>query len=148
MSESIYQKYFLTEPELRNVSLNKGIVAPSAYIDSEKHFHSSANFSMAWRYITRPLLMDQTPHAHPFDQFLCFLGGNLENMFDFDADVELSLGEEHEKHVITKSTVVFIPKGRLHCPLSFVRIGKPVLFHPIALTAAYYSKFAENRRNK
>ena len=36
------------------------------------------------------MLFDRIPHSHKFDEFLCFFGGNLENIFDFDATVELS----------------------------------------------------------
>ncbi len=145
MAESKYNKLFLTEPEL----VNKPMVEmkhPAAYIDSALHFGADTDFSMAWRYITEPILLDRVPHAHDFNQFLCFFGGNLENMFDFDATIELYLGKEQTLHLIEKATVVFIPKGMHHCPLNFKRIGKPVLFHPIALTPAYYSQFAESRR--
>ncbi|MFC1920165.1 hypothetical protein ACFLYQ_00390 [Chloroflexota bacterium] len=145
MTENKYDKLFLTEPELRNKPMVE-MKHPAAYIDSALHFGASTDFSMAWRYITEPMLLDEVPHAHDFNQYLCFFGGNLENMFDFDATIELSLGKEQKKHLIEKATVVFIPKGMHHCPLNFKRIDKPVLFHPIALTPAYYSQFAESRR--
>jgi hypothetical protein len=143
MKESKYAKYFLTEPALRNKPMIE-MSNPSAYIDSARHFNSQANFSMAWRYIKEPILFDRIPHTHKFDEFLCFLGGNLENIFDFDATIELSMGEEGEVCLIEQATVVYIPAGLIHTPLTFKRVDKPVLFHPIALTPAYYSKFAEN----
>jgi hypothetical protein len=143
MKNSKYAKYFLTEPELRNKP-KIPMSNPSAYIDSASHFGSPANFSMAWRYIKEPMLFDRIPHSHPFDEFLCFLGGNLENMFDFDATVELSMGEEEEVCLIEQATVVHIPAGLIHTPLTFNRIDKPVLFHSIALTPAYYSEFGKN----
>lgn len=142
MKERKYSKYFLTEPEL----INKPKIQmsnPSAYVDSESHFGIQANFSMAWRYIKEPMLFDRIPHSHDFDEFLCFLGGNLENIFDFDATIELSLGEEEELYLIEQPTIVYIPKGLVHTPLTFKRIDKPVLFHPIALTPDYYSNFRE-----
>jgi len=143
MSGTKYSKYFLTEPGLRNIPKIK-MSNPSAYIDSAHHFNSQADFSMAWRYIKEPMLFDRIPHTHKFDEFLCFLGGNLENIFDFDATVELSMGEEGEVCLIEQATVVYIPAGLIHTPLTFKRVDKPILFHPIALTPAYYSKFAEN----
>jgi hypothetical protein len=143
MKVSKYARYFLTEPALRNKPMIQ-MSNPSAYIDSARHFNSQANFSMAWRYIKKPMLFDRIPHTHQFDEFLCFLGGNLENIFDFDATIELSMGEEGEVCLIEQATVVYIPAGLVHTPLTFKRVDKPVLFHPIALTPAYYSKFAEN----
>ena len=78
---------------------------------------------------------------HPeFDEFLCFLGGNLENMFDFDADIELSLGKERVIYKINKATIVYIPKGLYHCPLNFKRINdpkKPILFHDLFFAPEY-----------
>jgi hypothetical protein len=141
MKDSKYSKYFLTEPALRNQSKVK-LSNPSAYVDSALHFGSQANFSMAWRYIKEPALFDRIPHSHEFDEFLCFLGGNLENIFDFDATIELNMGEEGELYLIEQPTVVYIPAGFVHTPLTFKRIGKPVLFHPIPLTPDYYSNFA------
>jgi hypothetical protein len=140
MENSKYAKYFLTEPELVNQP-KIPMPNPSAYIDSFRHFQTKTNFSMAWRYIPEPMLFDRIPHSHPFDEFLCFLGGDLKNMFDFDATIELSMGEEGEVCLIEKATVVYIPSGLVHTPLTFKRIAKPVLFHPIALTPAYYSQF-------
>ena len=147
MVDSKYKELILTEPELKHKVPTElsPLFGPCAYIDSERQFGSKANFSMAWRLITKPMFIDREPHAHPFDEFLCFLGGNLENMFDFDATIELSMGPEGELHLIEKATVVFIPKGTIHCPLNYKRIGKPILFHPIALTPAFYSKSANNK---
>jgi hypothetical protein len=138
-----YGIHFLTEPELRNKP-RIPMPNPAAYVDSASHFGSQTCFSMGWRYIKEPMLFDRIPHSHPFDEFLCFLGGNLENMFDFDATIELSMGEEEELYVIEQPTVVHIPAGFVHTPLTFKRIDKPVLFQPIPLTPDYYSNSSKN----
>ncbi|NLE08732.1 MAG: hypothetical protein GX631_05725 [Dehalococcoidales bacterium] len=143
MKDRKYGNLFVTEPEL----VNKPRIPmphPSAYIDSRSQFGVTVNLSMGWRYIKEPMLFDRIPHSHDFDEYLCFLGGNLENMFDFDATIELSLGEESELYLIEQPTIVYIPKGFIHTPLTFKRIDKPVLFHPIALTPDYYSNFGNN----
>lgn len=145
MSDTDYSKLFLTEPALRNQP-KIPMPNPGAYIDSELHFGKQINFSMGWRYIPKPMLFDRIPHAHAFDEFLCFMGGNLEDIFDFDATIELTLGKELKMFLIEKATVVHIPAGLIHTPLTFKRVDKPVLFHPIALTPAYYSKFGENKK--
>ena len=143
MKQGRYAKYFLTEPGLRNTPKIK-MANPSAYVDSEFHFASKANLSIAWRYIKEPMLFDRVSHWHDFDEFLCFLGGNLENMFDFDATVELYMGVEEELYLIEQPTVVYVPAGLPHTPLTFKRVDKPVLFQPIPLTPAYYSRYADN----
>jgi hypothetical protein len=145
MAETQYQKLFLTEPELRTKFAIPGM-APSALVESKTHFGVNTNFTIAWRYIAKPMVMDEIPHAHPeFDEFLVFLGGNLENMFDFDADIEISMGKDREIYPINKATVVYIPKGFFHCPINFKRIGKPVLFQPIPLTPEYYTMGAAGK---
>lgn len=77
----------------------------------------------------------ETPHIHHAnDEYLWFIGSDLENVFDFDAEIELSLGwrpDEMETVVITEPTVVRIPPNLWHCPIRFRRIGKPVAFLPI-----------------
>ena len=113
---------------------------PSALIEPKIHFGVDTNLSIVWRYITQPMIMDKIPHAHPeFDEYFCFLGGNLENMFDFDADIEISMENEQEIYKINRPTIVYILKGLFHYPINFERAGKPVLFQPIPLVPAYYT---------
>jgi mannose-6-phosphate isomerase-like protein (cupin superfamily) len=139
MAKTKYGKHFLTEPELRTKFALK-TMAPSALFESKINFGADSNVSIAWRYIEKPMVMDKVPHAHPdFDEFLVFLGGNLENTFDFDAEIDMYMGKEQEIYTINKATIVYIPKGLFHCPIDFKRIGKPVLFQPIPLTPAYYT---------
>ena len=95
------------------------------------------NYSLLWNCITEPWLMAQEPHKHDFDQFLHFYGANALDINDFDAVVELTLGADGEKHIITEPTVVHIPKGLIHCPLNFATVNKPVIFMNVALTPRY-----------
>ena len=60
MPEKKYAKNYLTEPELRNQPLVE-MKHPSAYIDSALHFGADTDFSMAWRYITEPMLQPYKP---------------------------------------------------------------------------------------
>ena len=47
------------------------------------------------------------------------------------------IGKELEKYVITKPTIIFVPKGLAHTPLDFRKIVKPVLFSAILLTPKF-----------
>ena len=53
------------------------------------------------------------PHFHnAVEEYLMFVGSDLVNFFDFDAEIELWLGEDPdklEKYVITAPTIVRIP---------------------------------------
>jgi hypothetical protein len=66
------------------------------------------------------------PHKHDYDEVLGFFGTNPDDIHDLQAEAELWLDDE--KHILTRSCMVFIPKGLQHGPLRFVRVDKP-LFH-------------------
>ncbi len=65
-------------------------------------------------------------HAHDYDEVIAFIGTDLNDPYDLGAEAELWL--EDEKHIITRSSLVFIPAGMMHCPLTFLRVDRPV-FH-------------------
>lgn len=131
MSESEYGKYFINEP------ISMGKFVPNLRYNSD---FPDTDFTIRWHYITGPYVMEEEPHAHDFDQFTCFIGGNPVNIREFDAEVELFLGEEGEKHIINRTTIVHIPKGLVHCPLNFKMVKKPIMFMNIPLTSHYGKK--------
>jgi hypothetical protein len=104
------------------------------------------NYWMRWTYITRAFMMEQEPHSHDYDQCSHFYGGDPSNVEEFDAEVEYYL--EGEKIVITKPTIVYIPAGMIHCPLTYVRIGKPIIFQNVALTGEYEKTMESGEKRK
>jgi mannose-6-phosphate isomerase-like protein (cupin superfamily) len=79
------------------------------------------------------------PHAHNADEIFFFLGGNAENFFDSDFEIEYWIGEkdEREKIIINSPSVLYIPKGTLHCPLVFNKLNKPIFYGHILLEPLY-----------
>lgn len=75
------------------------------------------------------------PHTHDVDEILGFVGTGLEHPHDLDGEVELWL--EDEKHVLTQSCLVFVPRGLKHCPLVIERVAKPII-HFSVLTGSQY----------
>jgi hypothetical protein len=65
-------------------------------------------------------------HTHDFDEVITFFGTNPEDPRDLCGEVELWL--EDEKHILTKSCIVFVPKGMRHGPLIIRRVDRPI-FH-------------------
>ena len=131
MTESKYGKYFVNEP------VSKGGPFPILAVHGTRDF-GGANLSIRVHYQTEPYLMIKEPHKHDFDQFYCLMGSDLSNVKDFGAVVELFLGEEGEKHVITTTCCLHIPKGLIHGPLEFKTVDKPVILLDI-LAAPEYS---------
>lgn len=132
MTETKYGKYVIREPITK--SMYDPTAAPQLAISGAKHC-DGANFSMGWSYITKPFIMVDEAHIHDFDQILCFIGEDPKDVMAFDAEVELSLGEEEEKQIINTTSVVYIPKGLKHCPLNFIRVGKPFMFIDMVLSS-------------
>ena len=65
-------------------------------------------------------------HAHKFDEALAFFGTDPDDPYNLNGEVELWL--DGEKHLLTRSCIVFVPKGMKHCPLIINRVDKPI-FH-------------------
>jgi hypothetical protein len=133
MAESKYEKY------LYNDIILQGRHAKRLGFDGYKSW--GINYWMRWTYIAEPYTMEEKPHTHDYDQCCHFYGGDPKDVEDFQAEVWFYIGGE--KQVITKPTVVYVPKGTLHCPLIYKRIDKPIIFQNVAF-AGEYVKTMEN----
>ena len=134
MAESKYQKLFLTD--FREEPNFPGIASPQAYFRGAEQI-PGANLNMGWQLFTEPIQLETEPHTHDFDEYLCFLGGKLPDVFDFKAEIDFCIGEEQEPHLIDRATIIFIPRGLAHNPLNFRKIDEPVLFHAILLAPKF-----------
>jgi mannose-6-phosphate isomerase-like protein (cupin superfamily) len=65
------------------------------------------------------------------------LGGDPNNIRDFGAKIEVCLGKEMEKHIITSNEAVSMPPGLPHCLINFIKVDKPVVFLEIMLVGKY-----------
>lgn len=132
---SKYAKYVLPAP-IRNLAI-PGYRWDSVYGHQRE---TGADCTLCFHYIT-DTFEEGPPHKHDAHQIMCFVGSDLENISDFDAEIEIALGDEGEIQTITKPSIVSIPPGLMHCPLRFKRLGKPVVFIEIVL-AGSYQRFA------
>ena len=141
MAETKYGKYFLREPFgiARHPEIESTVIQIGQGADvGGANFPVTTNFSVTMEAIHRAFVMTEKSHVHDdFDEILCFIGGNPMDFRDFGAEAELSLGEELEKHTITTTTFVYVPKGLIHCPIQFQRVDKPIIFSAISLAPAY-----------
>jgi mannose-6-phosphate isomerase-like protein (cupin superfamily) len=65
-------------------------------------------------------------HVHAFDEYVTFIGTNIEKPYDLDGVVEFWI--EDEKYVLTKSCAVFVPKGIYHSPCVFHEVNSPIVW--------------------
>jgi hypothetical protein len=87
--------------------------------------------AMGFARITKPDSLGNPPHKHPFDQWI-YLIGESNNFADFDADIEMRLGDKIVK--INYPCYIFVPKNTMHCPLDIKRVGKPFIFIDVSIT--------------
>ena len=71
------------------------------------------------------------PHTHKDAEILMLIGTNPDDPTDLGAEVELQMGAERERHVMTKSTVVYIPPNLIHCPYIIKKTVRPWIFAEI-----------------
>ncbi|MBQ9881511.1 MAG: hypothetical protein IJM42_02745, partial [Synergistes sp.] len=74
------------------------------------------------------------------EEYIFFMGADPMNIFDFDAEIEMSFGDDPqhmETKLITKPTVVRIPANVWHCPIKFRKMKKPVLFQAAFMSGTW-----------
>ena len=131
MAKGKYAKYLFSD--FKEDSNLPAVAGPQAYFRGARQI-PGANMNMGWQLFTKPIYLEKAPHTHDADEYLIFLGGQFPDLFSsFEAEIDFWIGEEMEKYVITRPTIIFIPKGLAHTPLDFRKIIKPVLFSALLL---------------
>jgi mannose-6-phosphate isomerase-like protein (cupin superfamily) len=111
------------------------IASPQAYFRGSTQVPGS-KFNVGFQIFERPFFLDRMPHTHDVDEYLVFLGGTFPNLFDFDAEISLTigkLGHDDEVFTITEPSVVRIPAGVYHCPINFKKVNKPLFFQAMLM---------------
>lgn len=75
------------------------------------------------------------PHVHDSDEILAFYGSDPGNPYDLGGEVILYVN--NEKHIINKSSLVFLPGGMPHCPLVVTRVDRPIFHFSIVMEKKY-----------
>jgi len=141
MAESKYSKYILRDArasftmppkkdtQIRNVSISDDLLAPVGGINCNFNFMG----------VVAPHLLMDPPHKHDYDEFLFFIASDPRYAPDLGGEVEIALGEEWERHVITTSTILCIPRGLQHCPIYVKRVDRPFYFGHNMMASKYSS---------
>jgi hypothetical protein len=120
-----YDKYVINPPHVQICAGDDGRVVFDGLM--VRHTELGYNMLMGHQFITKPVVSDNPCHTHNFHEFLAWYGGNPNDPEDFGAEVVLYLGEEMEKHVFTRPTIVSLPEGFPHCPLEITRVDRPII---------------------
>jgi hypothetical protein len=125
MAETKYGKYINNPPHIQIHAEDDGRVVFDGLMINHKRL--GYNMTLGHQFVTRPFLSNNPTHTHNFDEFLAWYGGNPEDPEDFGGEVVLYMGEELEKHVFTRPTIVYLPRGMAHCPLEITRVDRPII---------------------
>ncbi|MBN2401517.1 MAG: hypothetical protein JXN64_03880 [Spirochaetes bacterium] len=74
---------------------------------------------------------------HPYDECLVFAGIDNTNIKYLGAEISIELGEEREVHVFDKPSVLVIPKGLPHGPVTVKKLEKPIVHYHFGLALDY-----------
>jgi hypothetical protein len=88
----------------------------------EKVISGAFHFSCTW-YLKPPTKQLET-HTHDYDEMIGFVGSNPADQYDLSAEIEFCL--EDEKYSITRSSIIFVPRGMKHS-MTIKRIDRPIL---------------------
>ena len=84
---------------------------------------------------------------HAVEEYLIFTGADISNFFDFDAEIEIQIGNDPdhlETYTITEPTVIRVPAGMWHA-VTVKRIGAPINFMPCYPNGSYGRIIKEKR---
>ena len=77
----------------------------------------------------------EPPHTHDFDEVICFVGSNREDPYDLGGEITIWLDDD--KHVMTRSCLIYVPAGTRHSPVQFNRIERPICYVTISPSGTY-----------
>lgn len=138
MSKLKYQKYILTDLELpEDVQKRADEYAQRATrILWLEDFVIKGAPSITCSWYWKATDKEGTPsHVHDFNEVIGFFGSDPQNPHDLGGEVEFWM--EDEKYMLTKSCLIFAPKGLRHCPLRVIRVDRPIFFLAVSTTSKY-----------
>lgn len=73
-------------------------------------------------------IVGHPPHMHKENEIIFLIGNNPDDPYDLGAEVEISLGPEMERHIITRSCCLRIPGGLPHGFYHVNKCSRPWVF--------------------
>ncbi len=134
MPETKYGKHIIREPFHK---ATEDFIGASIFTHTDE---DKAGVVYEYHCINQAGWAIKDSRIHDTWELLCFLGGNPENITDLGAEVSICLGDEKEEHIITSATIVSIPPGLKHCPITVRQYAKPFVLLRISTTKEYENR--------
>jgi len=139
-----YSKYFLNEipEEIRKKGFGR-MPSMVCYTDADI-LEGSKYFSVMIMGEEATKMGGHGPHTHKDPELLVALGTDMDNPKDLGADMEMCMGPEMESHIVTESTMIWIPANFIHAPFRILKSRRPFLF----IQCQYAPKLTETSLKK
>lgn len=80
-----------------------------------------------------------TEHVHDdADELIGFFSSDPENPYDLGGEIEYTVGGE--AHLLTKTTMIFVPAGLVHNPMRILRVDRPIFHFSVVTKTRYESE--------
>ena len=110
------------------------VPGPQAYFRGDADL-PGVKINMGWQIFVKPIRLEMESHHHDHDEYQFYLGATFPDLVgSFDAEIDVFIGPEYERHTINKATVLYLPAGMEHNPCDFRRVTKPVFFSSCELS--------------
>ena len=139
MADTKYDKYFISETKpFERRGPGPTVVRLDDTMMKGSHFY--------WVLIipnspAPTMAVGHPPHIHKDAELLFHIGTNPDDPTDLGAEVEMFMGPEMERHIITKSCVIYIPPGFVHAPWRPLETTRPWIFVEVNQGAKHTEKF-------
>jgi hypothetical protein len=74
---------------------------------------------------------------HSYDSCLIFFGHNTDNLSYLGAEITIAIGKEKEKYTFNVPTVIALPKGTPHFPITCNKLERPYSVMQVGLIGKY-----------
>ena len=131
MAERKYDKYFVSyersqhwmeDGRTEDIAVLDDSIIKGSYTYYSSWVTPATDFGFSKEYVWWE---GHPPHIHREAEILFHIGTNPQDPTELGGEVVLYMGPELERHVITRSTVVYIPPNFIHCPWLPIRTWKP-----------------------
>ena len=146
--EGKYGHLFMQELKLHATHSSPEAMASYAKFGRRIHWVDGANIPGAFQMntcwwfkpnreqiLSNPKSQVGKPHQHAQPEILGFYGSDPENPYDLGGEVEIFIDDE--PHILTKSTMLFLPPDLLHCPLYVNRVDRPIFHFSVIMNDLY-----------
>jgi hypothetical protein len=138
MAASKYAKYVLRDPKEKNPPSRKVTTIGAISLGAEGLADIPIDCNFNFVGVVSPHVLADPPHKHDVDEVLFFISTDPKST-DLGGEVEVALGEDWEKHVITTPGIVCLPAGVQHAPIFVKKVDRPFYFGHCLMARGYSS---------